>query len=131
MVGNGSQRNSVWIYRLQFLQVAQEKVPAMGRYLRRFGLACDSANRRAVISRWQKHFNLPDHWAAQSAWATLGIWDRSADLAHQLRWFVSAPAHNLAEIGILRFSFPAIDREFQRDLDFGWFKQSVLGAVEA
>jgi hypothetical protein len=45
------------------LQAAQEKVPAVGRYLRRYGMPAEGNRRLAVIRKWQKHFNLLYDWA--------------------------------------------------------------------
>lgn len=59
------------------------------------------------------------------------MWDRSAELGHSLQWFASPPERNLAETGIATFTFPAIERAFPVDLDFGLFKQSIHGALEA
>src|SRR5580765_9014480 len=107
-----SRHIGVWPYRQEFLQVAQRKVPAMGRYLRRFGLPCYHDARRKVIRRWQGHFHLPNAWVAQSAWITLALWHDVEDYRRTLQWFASPPATNLSETGIETFRFPPIEREF-------------------
>jgi hypothetical protein len=112
------------------LQAAQEKVPAIGRYLRRYGIRAQGNGRLEVIRKWQKHFNLLHVWAEQCAWITLAMWDRSPDIRHSLQWFAAPTARNVSDTEILEFTFPAIAREFHPDLDFGWFKQSIHGALE-
>jgi hypothetical protein len=127
-----SQRQWVWQLRQEFLQAAQHTAPQIGRYLRRHGMGCGSSRDRwKVIRRWQQRFNLPDAWAGQCAWSTLGMWERSADFRHSLTWFASPPTRNLAETANPRFTFPAIERDFQVDLGFACFKRSVHCALEA
>jgi hypothetical protein len=71
------ERLEVWQYRREFLEAAQQKVPAVGRYLRRYGMrAPDREVRIRVVREWQTHFNLRYAWAFECAWITLAIWDR-------------------------------------------------------
>jgi hypothetical protein len=72
-----------------------------------------------------------DAHAELPAWATLAMWDRfRADAEQSLQLYAAPPARNLGEVGLPRFEFQ-IERHFSRDLDFGWFKQSVHGVLEA
>jgi hypothetical protein len=131
MAKRSSKRHEVWQHRRAFLEAAQRKVPAIGRYLRRFGIrASDRESRTQVIRSWQAHFNLNYGWAFESAWATLAMWDGYPNARQSIHWFAHGRAHNLAEEGLPTFEF-RIERQFYPDLDFGWFKQSVQGALEA
>ncbi len=120
---------SQWQLRREFLQAAQRTVPEIGRYLQQHGMEC--GDRWEVIGKWQQRFHLPDEWAGQCAWITLTMWDRSADFRKSLTWFAAPPSRDVAETGIPRFTFPAIERDFSVDLDFAMFKQSVLCVLEA
>src|SRR5215475_6205365 len=78
-----SQRQWVWQYRREFLQAAQRTVPGFGAWLRQEGLACEGARRWKAIEQWQRIFHLPEDWVRQSAWLTLAMWERNADLREQ------------------------------------------------
>jgi hypothetical protein len=120
----------VWQYRREFLEAAQRKMPEIGRYLRLYGMrAQDHHLRSQVIRDWQNHFRLPYGWAFECAWATLAMWDRSPDVRQSLQWFAAPRSRNLAEEGIPTFKFQG-ERQFYPSLDFGWFKQSIHGALE-
>ena len=47
-----------------------------------------------------------------------------------MQWFASPPVSNLAEVGYPVFEF-GIARPYYPSLDFGWFKDSVHGSLEA
>ena len=124
------ERLEVWQYRREFLEAAQQKVPAMGRYLRRYGMrAPDSEVRIQVVREWQTHFNLRYAWAFECAWITLAMWDRRPVPRQSLEWFAAPRSRNLAEEGLQTFAFQ-VERQYYPSVDFGWFKQSIHGALE-
>jgi hypothetical protein len=130
----GSQKSSrltVWQYRQEFFEAAQRKLPAIGRYLWRYGMQANGEKTRTeVIQAWQNHFHLRYAWAFECAWMTLLVWDRHPEHRHRLMWSAAPRAHNLAEGGLFTFNF-AIERQFHHGLDFGLFKLSIHGALEA
>jgi hypothetical protein len=46
-----------------------------------------------------------------------------------MQWFASPPVSNVAEVGYPVFEF-GIARQCYPSFDFGWFKDSVHGALE-
>ena len=128
-VSNLRQSDSVWSWRTLFLRAAQNVVPELGRYLRQYGLPAEGADRRKIIREWQKRFHLNEDWVEHSAWTTLSMWDRDANLRKDLIWFAAPPSLNLAEIDIPIFKY-SIERPFYDPLGFTSFKRSVHGALE-
>jgi hypothetical protein len=92
--------------------------------------AQDEGLRIQVIRAWQAHFKLQQRWAFECAWSTLTMWDRFPETQRSLQWFGAPRARNLADDGLESFTF-RVERQFHHGLDFGWFKQSVHGALEA
>jgi hypothetical protein len=126
-----SEREEIWQYRQMFFTSAQGKIPAIGRYLRRYGSRTrDAADRAQVISKWQAHFNLPYSWAHQCAVVTLASWDRCPDKRESVEWFAGPSALNLAEEDLQTFEFKLV-RQFFPGTDLGWFKQSMRSIFEA
>lgn len=126
-----SERVEVWRYRQMFLESAQRKIPAIGRYLRLYGSRpYDASDRRQVISKWQARFHLPYPWAHQCAVVTLAIWDRWPDSRKSLAWSAGPRALNLAESDLQTFEFNLV-RQFFPGTDLGWFKQSIRSVFEA
>ena len=125
------QRLDIWLYRREFFQAAQRKVPELGRYLRRYGTCWqDAGPRREVIGAWQERFNLPYGWAFECAWSTLAMWDRYPDSRRSLEWFAAPRSRDLGEERLEQFTL-RVERQFFPGLDFGWFKESIHGALEA
>ncbi len=125
------QRLDIWQYRREFFEAAQRKVPELGRYLRRYGTRCqDAGPRREVIRAWQERFNLPYEWAFECAWSTLAMWDRYPDWRRSLKWFAASPSRVIGEERFDQFKFQ-LERQFSPGLDFGWFKESIHGVLEA
>lgn len=131
MAKRSSERLDVWQHRRHFLEAAQLKVPAIGRYLRRYGMRLsDREPRTKVIQAWQARFHLPPSWAFECARSTLAMWDRYPSARRSIQWFGQDRVHDLAEEGLSIFEF-WIERQFYPGLDFGLFKGSVHGALEA
>jgi hypothetical protein len=117
----------VWQTRQLFLDVAQGRIPAIGRYLRFYGYRAEQNARAEVIRKWQKRFNLLPHWAFESAEFTLKMWARSDDLRRTLNLWAAPDPKDLT-------AFPfhvLIERPYYSGTDFVVFSQSVHSAVEA
>jgi hypothetical protein len=91
----GSQKSSrltVWQYRQEFFEAAQRKLPAIGRYLWRYGMQANGEKTRTeVIQAWQNHFHLRYAWAFECAWMTLLVWDRHPEHRHRRREPTTSP----------------------------------------
>ena len=126
-----SNRLDIWEYRRQFLQAAQRTVPGFGSFLQeRVELLEDENPRTAVIRDWQDRFHLHPSWAFHCAKLTLLVWDRFPESRSSFQWSAGPQVSNLAAGGLHRFTLK-LDREYYPSLDFGWFKQSLHGALEA
>ena len=131
MANSASNRLDIWEYRRQFLQAAQRTVPGFGSFLQeRVELLEDENPRAAVIHAWQDRFHLHPSWAFHCAKLTLLVWDRFPESRSSFQWSAGPQVSNLAAGGLHRFTLK-LDREYYASLDFGWFKQSLHGALEA
>ena len=122
---------SLSLLRLEFFEAAQRRLPEIGEYLRPYAeREEDPAVLTHVIREWQIRFNLPYSWAYEFAYTTLRMWQRDPEAAQKLKWFVGTSARNSGGVPLPIFRFQ-IEREFHEGLDFGVYKSSVHGALEA